>query len=209
MKTVMKQAFGARAYEEYGAVENCVFASECEHGRLHVSPDFGILEIVDEEGLPVCAGREGRLVCTGLLNEAQPLIRYDIGDLGSWAEHPCACARNHLPVLRELIGRVEEVITGPDGRQLMRFHWLAADLPTIIESQVVQEAPDRFRVNVVAADNFGEADQAIIRRRFAARLGPVLVDIVRVPAIERTARGKFKAVITRTPTHAGREVLPN
>ena len=35
------------------AATHCVLATECERGRLHVSPDFGIVEIVDDAGEPL------------------------------------------------------------------------------------------------------------------------------------------------------------
>jgi phenylacetate-CoA ligase len=197
MKEVLMRAFDTRAYEEYGAVENCVFASECQHGRLHVSTDFGIVEIVDEQGRLVPAGQQGRILCTGLLNPAQPLIRYEIGDLGSWATTPCPCGRNQLPVLGDVLGRLEDVITGPDGRQMVRFHWVFINLPSVIEGQIVQEASDRFRVKVVTTDAFGQAEIAVIRERFATHLGPVRVEVDRVSSIERTRRGKFRAVIKK------------
>jgi phenylacetate-CoA ligase len=195
MKSVIRQAFRARAYEEYGAVENCMLATECEHGRLHANPDFGIIEIVDAQGQPVPPGVEGRILCTALQNEAQPLVRYEIGDLGVWAESPCPCGRNHLPVLKEVVGRIEDVVVGPDGREMVRFHGIFIDLPHVLEGQVIQEAPDRFTVKVVGRDGFGPAEEASIRKRFADRLGPVSVAIHQVPEIPRSARGKFRAVI--------------
>lgn len=195
MKVVIRQAFRARAYEEYGATENCMLATECEHGSLHVNPDFGIIEIVDAQGQPVPPGVEGRILCTALLNEAQPLVRYEIGDLGVWAGSPCPCGRNHLPVLKEVVGRLEDVVVGPDGRQMVRFHGIFIDLPHVLEGQVIQEAPDRFTVKVVGRDGFGPAEEATIRKRFVERLGMVSVEIHRVHEIPRTARGKFRAVI--------------
>jgi phenylacetate-CoA ligase len=195
MKVVIRQAFRARAYEEYGATENCMLATECEHGSLHVHPDFGIIEIVDAQGKPVPPGVEGRILCTALQNEAQPLVRYEIGDLGVWAGSPCPCGRNHLPVLKEVVGRVEDVVVGPDGRQMVRFHGIFIDLPHVLEGQVIQEAPDQFTVKVVTRDGFGPAEEGTIRKRFAQRLGMVSVEIHRVHEIPRTARGKFRAVI--------------
>jgi phenylacetate-CoA ligase len=195
MKVVIRQAFRARAYEEYGATENCMLATECEHGSLHVHPDFGIIEIVDAQGQPVPPGVEGRILCTALQNEAQPLVRYEIGDLGVWAGSPCPCGRNQLPVLKEVVGRLEDVVVGPDGRQMVRFHGIFIGLPHVLEGQVIQEAPDRFTVKVVGRDGFGPAEEATIRKRFAERLGPVSVEIHRVPEIPRGARGKFRAVV--------------
>ncbi len=205
MKAVLQRAFRARAYEEYGCVENCVLATECEHGRLHVSPDFGILEIVDDQGLPVPPGVEGRILCTSMLSEVQPLIRYEIGDLGAWASEPCPCGRVHLPVLKEIVGRLEDLVTCPDGRQMVRFHGIFIDLPNIIEGQVIQEALDQFTVRIVAQPGFGEREENIIQKRFAERLGLVHVKIELVPDIPRTERGKFRAVISKLKTPAGRE----
>ncbi len=85
MRQIIERAFGARVFEEYGCVENCVLATECEEGRLHVSSDFGVVELLDDDGTHVPPGEDGRIVCTGLLNRNQFLIRYEVGDTGRWA----------------------------------------------------------------------------------------------------------------------------
>jgi phenylacetate-CoA ligase len=200
MKDTIEAAFGARAYEEYGAVENCVLATECERGRLHVSPDFGIVEIVDDEGAPVPPGEIGRVICTGLANQTQPLIRYEIGDLASWATEPCPCGRSQFPVLEQLVGRMEDVIVGENGQAMVRFHGIFVNLTNVLEGQVIQEALDRIRVRVVTRDAFCEDDMRTIRARIAEeRLGKMTVEIERVAEIERTERGKFRAVINKLP----------
>jgi phenylacetate-CoA ligase len=197
MKATLSDAFHARAYEEYGCVENCVLATECEHGRLHVSPDFGLLEIVDELGHAAPPGVIGRVLCTSLLNAAQPLVRYALGDLAAWAAAPCPCGRNHLPVLQEVIGRLEDTVIGPDGRQLVRFHGLFVGLPHVLEGQVIQEARDRFIVRVATSDDFNGWDEQQIHDRFVQRLGHVNLVFERVSAIPRTESGKFRAVISK------------
>jgi phenylacetate-CoA ligase len=200
MKTTILAAFGARAFEEYGAVENCMLATECEHGRLHVNPDFGIVEIVDADGQPVPAGREGRIICTGLANRTQLLIRYDIGDVGSWAAEPCPCGRNHLPVLDQLVGRLEDVVIGRNGHVMVRFHGIFVNLPKVLEGQIVQESFDLIRVRIVVKEGFSDSDIQLIRQRLREeRLGDMQIVVERVPALERTERGKFRAVINRLP----------
>lgn len=197
MKVVIREAFGARAYEEYGAVEQCALATECEHGSLHVNSDFGIVEILDEDNQPVPAGVDGRLVCTGLLNDAQPLIRYDIGDIGAWSENACPCGRNQLPVLKDLVGRIEDAVIGPDGTEMVRFHGIFVGMPHVLEGQIVQERIDLLRVRVVATDKFGPNDEKLIRQRITKeRLYGMNVEIERVPELERTGRRKFRAVIS-------------
>ena len=61
-------------------MEACGLITECEHGSLHISPDAGLLELLDANMQPVAAGVEGTVYCTGFLNYDQPLIRYNIGD---------------------------------------------------------------------------------------------------------------------------------
>jgi phenylacetate-coenzyme A ligase PaaK-like adenylate-forming protein len=197
MKIVIRQAFGARAYEEYGAVEQCALATECEHGSLHVNSDFGIVEILDDEGKPVPPGVDGRLVCTGLINDAQPLIRYDIGDIGAWSENACPCGRNQLPVLKDLVGRLEDAVIGPDGTEMVRFHGIFVGMPNVLEGQIVQQRIDLLRVRVVVTDGFGPEDEKAIRHRITKeRLHGMNVEIERVPELERTDRRKFRAVIS-------------
>jgi phenylacetate-CoA ligase len=204
MRPVLHEAFGARAYEEFGAVENCVIATECERGRLHVSPDFGVLEILDSTGLPARPGEPGRVVCTGFANRTQPLIRYEIGDMAAWSTEACPCGRSHLPVLEQVVGRLEDVIVGHDGRATVRFHGLFINLPNVLEGQVIQEELDHLRIRVVPRGELSDAEVETIRRRVAdERLGPMHVKVETVPHIERTERGKFRAVINRLP----REIL--
>jgi phenylacetate-CoA ligase len=196
MRQTIHRAWGCRAYEEYGSVENCGLATECEEGSLHVSPDFGIVEIVDNEGHPAGPGVEGRVVCTGLLNDVQYLVRYEIGDTAVWSGRRCTCGRDHLPVLDAVTGRVEDVVVGPDRRELVRFHFVFVGLAGVVEGQVVQETLDRFTVRVVTEAGFGDEQVKEIQKRFNDRLGPVTVRVERVSALERTSRGKIRAVIS-------------
>lgn len=196
MKTAISRAFRARPYEEYGAVENCLLATECECGSLHVSQDFGVVEILDGEGLPADPGCAGRIVCTGLLNESQMLIRYEIGDVGSWSEEGCPCGRGHLPVLKEIVGRLEDVVVGPDGRELVRFHGIFIGLPEVVEGQVIQNTLRHYTVKLVTQGDLRPDTEDLVQRRFLERLGPVEVSVEKVGEIPRTERGKFRAVIS-------------
>src|SRR6266571_9004049 len=91
-RQAIEAAWQCRVYDRYGAVEGCLFASQCEYDRYHVSPEVGIIEIVDHKGQPVPPGVTGEVICTGLQNILQPLIRYRIGDVAHWAiDQHCPC----------------------------------------------------------------------------------------------------------------------
>ena len=197
MRRVMKAAYGCRVYEEYSTVENAVFASECEHSRLHVSPDVAVVEILRSDGTPCEPGEAGEVVATRLMQEYQTLIRFRLGDLARWDPDPCPCGRA-MPVLREVVGRIEDVVIGPDGRQMVRFHGIFADQPHVREGQVIQENLNCIRVKVVPTNGFGPADVQDITHRVQQRLGSQTEVIVEpVHQIPRTAAGKFQAVVSR------------
>lgn len=199
MRTVMETAYKCRVYEEYSIVENALFVSECEHGRMHVSPDAGIVEILRPDGKPCEPGEIGEVVCTCLARTYQPLIRYRLGDLASWSVEACPCGRN-MPVIEEIIGRIEDVVIGSDGRQLMRFHGVFTDQPQVVEGQIIQEALDHVHVKIVPKPAFSHLDVANIVSRVQNRLGAATrVTVETVSEIPRSASGKFRAVICNIP----------
>lgn len=197
MRSVMEKAYSCKIYEEYSTVENVVFASECECGRLHVSPDVGIVEILRPDGTPCAAGEPGEVVATCLMRSFQPFIRFRLGDMAAWEESPCPCGRS-MPVLKEVIGRIEDIVTGPDGRQMVRFHGIFTNQPNIIEGQIIQESLLEINVNVVAASSYSQRDTDEIVRRIQQRLGnEVMVKVNIVQKIPRLPSGKFQAVISK------------
>jgi phenylacetate-CoA ligase len=196
MRVVMEQAYGCKIYEEYSTVENAIFASECEHGRLHVSPDVSVVEILRPDGSPCEPGEAGEVVVTTLARTYHPLIRFRLGDVAMWDDEPCPCGRQ-MPVIKEVLGRIEDVVIGPDGRQMVRFHGVFVNQPHVHEGQIIQESLDFIRVKVVPTRDFGEKDVQDIVHRVQQRLGEK-VKVVIEPVIEipRTKAGKFQAVIS-------------
>jgi phenylacetate-CoA ligase len=201
MRATIERAYGCRVFDSYSGVEACCLASECEHQRLHLSPDVGIVELLTADGRACAPGEAGEIVATGLLNFVQPLVRYRTGDWAIASETPCPCGR-HMPVLRQLVGRLEDTVVGRDGREMVRFHGLFVGLGRVREGQVIQESPSRIRVRLVVDPGFGETERAIIRQRLEERLGPVEVYLEPVDRIERTERGKFRAVISHVPRNS-------
>lgn len=195
MRSMLEKVYRCEVFDAYSGVEACCQASECEYHNMHISPDMGIIEFLDEDDQPVPPGIPGRMIATGFLNFAQPLIRYDTGDIGIYTEDECPCGRQ-MPLIKELVGRLEDTVVGKDGRETVRFHGIFIGLDHVSEGQIIQEELDRFRIRLVVLPDFGKSDKEIIYDRFQQRLGNIKLDYEFVDKIERTKAGKFRAVIS-------------
>ncbi|MCU0448297.1 MAG: hypothetical protein MUC97_00440 [Bernardetiaceae bacterium] len=196
MRATFGRVYGCKTYDSYNGVEVCNLISECEHGKLHVVPEVGIVEVLDARGRPCPPGQPGEVVSTGLLNFDQPLIRYRMGDLITLSPNQtCACGRA-MPVVEEIVGRLEDTIIGPDGREMVRFHGVFIGVPGLVEAQIVQHTLTDIEVNLVGSAHYQSENNRLITNRIISQLGPVKVHINLVPSIPRTHNGKFKAVIS-------------
>ena len=201
IRETLESVWQCKVYDRYGAVENCLFASQCEYGRYHVSPDVGLLEIVDRNGNACPPGVMGEVICTGLQNTLQPLIRYRIGDVACWAvDQDCPCGRS-MPIIEGVEGRFEDICYSPDGREMLRFDTVFKGVEAICEAQVVQKELDLFLIRVVPTDKFNEHDAEHLKRNMRSHVGNVRVDVELVPTIERTVSGKFRAVVSLLHRH--------
>lgn len=119
-REICERTFGSRLIEHYSSKEAAQIAHECPHGALHINAEALLLEVVDDDGLPVAPGDSGRAVITPFFFTAQPLIRYDQGDVVVAGTTTCTCGRT-LPLLREIVGRTLAVFRHPDGRSAVRI----------------------------------------------------------------------------------------
>ncbi|HAF61783.1 MAG TPA: hypothetical protein DCK95_05610 [Anaerolineaceae bacterium] len=192
-KEIISQVFNCEVVNTYGVSELSVGGAECEFGNIHLWPEYGFVEIMDvneDKVLPV--GDMGRIVATGLINEDMPLIRYEVGDLGSLSSQQCECSRS-LPILEEIEGRMDDVLVSIDGRRVGRMDPIfKAEIP-IKEAQIIQEKNDLVRLRFVPEDDFDHDDVLICL--IQEKLGPMQVILEKVDRIPRGANGKFKAVI--------------
>lgn len=196
MRKTFRRVYGCETFDSYNGVEATCLISECEHHRLHIVPDVGILEILNEKGEPCKPGETGEAVTTGLLNYDQPLIRYRMGDLIKLAEdQTCKCGR-HIPVVDEIVGRIEDTVVGPDGREMVRFHGIFYNIPAIIEGQVIQHTYTDFELKVVVSRALTNEELSLIKKRMISQLGEINVEVLVIDSIPRSSNGKFKAVIS-------------
>lgn len=188
----IETAFGCRVTNAYSLGELVAFISECEHGELHVSTEYGVLEFLDG-----AAGTE--IIATGLINRGMPLLRYRTGDLvvpndGS----PPQCGRG-LPVVADIIGRVDDVVRTPEGATVGPAPMSLAfqKVPRLRRTQVRQDRVEELTVLVEVDHDFTSADQDFMVGELRRRLGPTIRLVVEhVDALPRTSGGKERLVVS-------------
>jgi phenylacetate-CoA ligase len=191
-RETIEQAFGAPVRDRYGVSEFCVSMTECAERRLHVDMEFGIVEVEVEEESD--EWERGPLLVTGLANDATPLLRYRVGDVGTRAKTPCPCGRPG-DVFLDVDGRIEDYVMTPDGRLVGRLDHIFKGQLDIAEAQVVQETKDAVQVRIVRRRSWSAASERSLMKEIRLRLGDVIrVELVYVDAIPRERNGKFRAV---------------
>lgn len=99
-----------KLFSTYASTEMSTAFTECEHGvGGHHHPELIIVEVLDDENMPVKEGESGELTITTIGVEAMPLIRFKTGDIVKLHTNSCACGRNTLRV-GPVVGRKQQMI---------------------------------------------------------------------------------------------------
>ena len=186
------EVFGCAVANSYGCAEAGAGSFECEHGGMHLAMES---TVVDAHPTPE---GETEVLLTDLGNFAQPLVRYQVGDLVGPAPGRCGFGRG-LPLLGALSGRAGDRIELADGRRIN------ANLPsyifkhhakerTVREYQFVQHPHGRIVLRVVAGPAWTEGT----RGRLAGEVREVLgfdatIDVV--ASIPRLGRAKHRDLV--------------
>jgi phenylacetate-CoA ligase len=167
-------AFRCEVFDSYGMTEYCGSIQQCAAGQMHLIPEFGYLEILDERNEPVAEGEEGFLVWTGFLNRAMPLVRYKIGDRGRWGgKEPCACGLK-FPLVTPTITRESDILRCPDGRLFSprALNQILKGGSALRSCQFIHDRADRVVVRAVSGNSGGPAEMMRIRTKLEQLLGP-------------------------------------
>jgi phenylacetate-CoA ligase len=203
-RKTIAEAFQCPVRETYGMCELVAAASECEHGRMHLWPEAGVVEVLkDNADEPAEPGESGRLVCTGLVNADMPLVRYAVGDRGGLGpqSEACFCGRT-LGLIESVDGRCDDILVGTDGKRVGRLGPVFKTAWPLREAQIIQERLDLVRVLCVPADGFTAQTAGEIAQRLQERLGDVQVVVEEVAEIPRGPNGKFRAVVSKVDQHS-------
>jgi phenylacetate-CoA ligase len=193
MRSAIRDGFKAPVFDIYGSHECNLLAWECPHtGCYHLCDDNVIVEVVTD-GRPAKPGESGEVLLTALHSYAAPFIRYSLGDVVAMDAKVCRCG---LPfqTIREIRGRVMDYCTLPGGRKL--HHWELIpmsfwDMPWHRRYQLVQEAADRFVLQVIPTQQPPASDIECLQFAVLEKTGPgISFRVECVPEIAFAHSGK-------------------
>ena len=191
---------GARAIPLYSSQETYRIAHACaEHEHYHVNAELMLVEVLGEDGRAAPIGVPGRVVITPFYNTAQPLIRYQIGDIAAAGGTQCSCGRT-LPILSNILGRIAHMFRLPGGRRV---------LPNISDGdvlalgaeiwQLAQVGPTELEFRYVPGRVAG--DEAQFAARVRAQLHPEFdIRFVRLGPEFFQGRRKYIPYVSELPT---------
>ncbi len=192
----IEMVFGCRVANGYGGRDAGFIAHECPSGGMHITAEDIIVEIVDEQGMPLSPGVSGEVVVTHLATNDFPFIRYRTGDVAILDDQMCSCGRS-LPLIREIQGRTTDFIIASDGTVMhgLALIYVVRDLPGVKQFKIIQESMSATRIFLVIDSGFHESLIARIKSDVMQRLGQdVRVDVEIVPYIAKEASGKYRYV---------------
>jgi phenylacetate-CoA ligase len=203
-RTLVRQAFKSNAFSVYSSMEAHKIAHECPvSGGFHVNSELVVVEIVDDEGRACAVGETGRVIVTPLLGTAQPLIRYEQGDLATWGK-PCSCGRPH-PVIAKIEGRIRNRFQFAGGHKFTPAIGFEPyrDLLKADQWQVAQTGPLDIEVRFISSAPDEAIDFAGLTRVFAKSFHEHLsVSYRRMDVLPRTAAGKFIDYVNEYDAHS-------
>jgi phenylacetate-coenzyme A ligase PaaK-like adenylate-forming protein len=206
-RRLVKDAWGLRVFDTYGATEYAPISAECALGRKHLFEDEAIIEIVDEDGRPVPAGVSGdRILLTIFGRRTQPLIRYEISDMVRPIDGACECGRP-FRLIESIEGRTEDILYFPDraGQPDMiaihpnLFHsvleavpatgWQVVQVESGLSVLLTGIRDESIRAPLVAQLNQALAQQGAV---------PGTIRVTLVDALPRGATGKAPLIVRKS-----------
>lgn len=151
----IRRVFPSPIASSYGSTEAGYVFMECEHGRLHQN-----FESCRVDFAPLTRGTEfpvGRIFATTFGNRWFPLVRFDMGDIVRLAQGPCPCGRNFGMTLSSVEGRIKSLCVASDGAFVThrKIDDALAQVDGLQEYQLVQEAPQRVRFDLIGENGDG------------------------------------------------------
>ncbi len=194
-RNIIEKGFGCVVVNYYGSSEGAPLIFQCKQGNLHLCYESGIIEFLDENYNSAKNGDVARMVVTSFSTKAMPLIRYDIGDMAVVGNYGCLCG-NKSPVIKEILGRVDDVFETKEKGKVGRLSTSLKLLPpTVRKAQIQQHGIDDFLVLIESDIGLTEKEKLLFCEDLVDKLGHVNIKLEVVDAIPTGKNGKFRTQI--------------
>ncbi len=198
-RRIIERVFGCRVFNQYGSRETPCIASECPEGGMHIFCDMNRVEFVDSTSNPE---DDKDIIVTPLYNYAQPLLRYQLGDMGKPKAGSCSCGRGY-PLMELNLARSRDFILSQKGSKIYPgfFTRLMDGNNRVRSFQFIQKDISRLELNLEVTTTDGIDDY---RQRLYLKLLPQIesktgaldnFSINIVEEINRTRAGKHRFVV--------------
>ncbi|WP_405370139.1 phenylacetate--CoA ligase family protein [Nonlabens sp. Asnod2-A12] len=193
-RLLLEKWLGIPVINEYGASEVGLIAMQNTQGNFEVNQQNLYVEVVDNDNQPVPDGTVGRILVTDLYNLAHPMVRYEIGDLGS-----LETLENGTRILKDLQGRTSDIAILPSGKIVpgLTFYYVTKTVIKedidILEFVVIQKKSDAFEIQYVSKSEINTSVKESIQNAMDEYLEPGLsLKFTRLEVLDRSKRGKLK-----------------
>lgn len=201
VRDLCRRAWNVEITDNYSSREIGYMALQCpEHDHYHVQSEGVYLEVVDADGNACKTGEIGRVLVTHIHNFAMPFIRYEVGDYAEVGDL-CPCGRG-LPVLKQILGREQNMLTKPDGTKVWTLlsegaiRKLMKTAP-IQEYQFVQKSPALLEARFIVSRRLSIEETAGVTAWLQDKFGPGLEFHLTYPAeLQRSRSGKLQDFIS-------------
>lgn len=191
-RQAIETAFKCKVVNEYGCTEIGILAFECSEGNLHIMADNVYLETVSSNKSKITS----QIIATELNNEYNPLIRYNIGDMGVISECSCSCGIN-FPVISSLAGRDSTFIVTPDDRYINDAILEYTFAQGIKQFRAVQNSRDSLDIKIVRRPELADRTMDEYKKKLVKYLGTsIKIQYEFVPDIEPEKSGKLRYFIS-------------
>ena len=191
-KNIIESVFHCPVIETYGQAELVSFANTFPNGKMYLSPEMGNIEFGQKQKIDGI--NFAKLISTGFLNKAMPLIRYDTNDL---VQDTIKHINGYLPEIGKVLGRNDDVLTLSDGRKIVQIDGIFTSDLKIKYGQIIQEDFDSFTINIVLENNWNDYYKSKLISALKERLGEVKININIMSSFEKTWAGKFRVITSR------------
>lgn len=215
LRARLEESYGAAVHMSYGLNEIGKVATRCKAGRYHVNTEQCLVQIARDDGSACAPGEIGHILVTGLNNAAQPLFRYDTGDLAEAVGGPCPCGRT-LPSFGDIAGRYRSYAGLPArSRERVRAIRNAVEqyppegLAFLRRYQLHQDLQDRYTLRLRTVAPVPEEFRQHVQRAWEPVRGPTPLTIVEVDEIAAAPSGKLIDFISEFHTDWSMALRPS